>query len=251
VPLCVCVNVFITAVPIINLFAWGEGDRGGHVLPETTSRGLCGLVCPSRTSGRGVCGVGRLTVTADTWPRVAPQVSEFAPAERVSAELLARAVGQCLTLDHVAAIYFIIDTNVIWRQHADSSLVLFASAAELCYSMSVPEQDASCCAEFIAEHEEHGLCNVRVLESGRHVARYWKFWARSVLQELRDEACRLWAENQALTRSDGADQFEKETFEEQDKVLRSYFAQKGGTRGQRGGGTHGQGRKHVKWDMYV
>ena len=39
--------------------------------------------------------------------------------------------------------------------------------------------------------------------------------------------------------------------EEQDKVLRSYFAQKGGTRGQRGGGTHGQGRKHVKWDMYV
>jgi len=39
--------------------------------------------------------------------------------------------------------------------------------------------------------------------------------------------------------------------EEQDKVLRSYFAQKGGTRGQRGGGIHGQGREHVKWDMYV
>jgi ribonuclease HI len=41
--------------------------------------------------------------------------------------------------------------------------------------------------------------------------------------------------------------------EEQDKVLRSYFAQKGGTRGQRGGDTHGQGRDHVKWDilMYV
>jgi hypothetical protein len=39
--------------------------------------------------------------------------------------------------------------------------------------------------------------------------------------------------------------------EEQDKVLRSYFAQKGGTRGQRGEGTHGQGREHVKWDMYV
>jgi hypothetical protein len=39
--------------------------------------------------------------------------------------------------------------------------------------------------------------------------------------------------------------------EEQDKVLRSHFAQKGGTRGQRGGGTHGQGREHVKWDMYV
>ena len=33
--------------------AWGEGDSGGHVLRETTSRGLCGLVCPSRTSERG------------------------------------------------------------------------------------------------------------------------------------------------------------------------------------------------------
>ena len=47
-----CVCVFITAVPIIKLFAWGEGDSGGHVLRETTSRGLCGLVCPSRTSER-------------------------------------------------------------------------------------------------------------------------------------------------------------------------------------------------------
>ena len=28
-------------------------DSGGHVLRETTSRGLCGLVCPSRTSERG------------------------------------------------------------------------------------------------------------------------------------------------------------------------------------------------------
>jgi hypothetical protein len=32
----------------------GEGgDIGGHVLRETTSRGLCGLVCSSRTSERG------------------------------------------------------------------------------------------------------------------------------------------------------------------------------------------------------
>jgi len=30
-----------------------EGDSGGHVLRETSSRGLCGLVCPSRTSERG------------------------------------------------------------------------------------------------------------------------------------------------------------------------------------------------------
>jgi hypothetical protein len=47
------VCAFITAVPITKLFAWGEGDSGGHVLRETTSRCLCGLVCPSRTSGRG------------------------------------------------------------------------------------------------------------------------------------------------------------------------------------------------------
>jgi hypothetical protein len=36
--------VFITAVPITKLFAWGEGDTRGHVLRETTSRSLCGLV---------------------------------------------------------------------------------------------------------------------------------------------------------------------------------------------------------------
>ena len=35
----------------------GEGgDSGGHVLRETTSRGLCGLVCLSRTSERGEKG---------------------------------------------------------------------------------------------------------------------------------------------------------------------------------------------------
>jgi len=45
--------VFITAVPIIKLLAWGEGDSGGHVLRETMSLGLCGLVCSSRTSERG------------------------------------------------------------------------------------------------------------------------------------------------------------------------------------------------------
>jgi hypothetical protein len=50
--------VFITAVPITKLFAWGEpeGHSGGHVLRETTSRGLSGLVCPSRTSERGAEG---------------------------------------------------------------------------------------------------------------------------------------------------------------------------------------------------
>ena len=38
--------VFITAVPITKLFAReGGGGNGGHVLRETTSRGLCELVC--------------------------------------------------------------------------------------------------------------------------------------------------------------------------------------------------------------
>ena len=53
--MCVCV-CFITAVPVTKPL-WGEGDSGGHVLRETTSRDLCGLVCPSRTSE---CGKGRL-----------------------------------------------------------------------------------------------------------------------------------------------------------------------------------------------
>jgi hypothetical protein len=36
--------LFITGVPNTKLCAWGEEDSGGHVLRETTSRGLCGLV---------------------------------------------------------------------------------------------------------------------------------------------------------------------------------------------------------------
>ena len=39
--------------------------------------------------------------------------------------------------------------------------------------------------------------------------------------------------------------------EEHDKVLRAYFAQKGGARSQRGDGIQGKGREHVKWDMYA
>jgi hypothetical protein len=39
--------------------------------------------------------------------------------------------------------------------------------------------------------------------------------------------------------------------EEQDKVLRSYFAQTGGARRQRGEGVQGKGREHVKWDIYA
>jgi hypothetical protein len=46
------VCVLITAVPIIKLFARRRGIVE-DVLRETTSRSLCGLVCPSRTSERG------------------------------------------------------------------------------------------------------------------------------------------------------------------------------------------------------
>ena len=37
---------------IKDIIIRGEGDNRGHVLRvQTTSRGLCGLVCPSRTVG--------------------------------------------------------------------------------------------------------------------------------------------------------------------------------------------------------
>ena len=39
--------------------------------------------------------------------------------------------------------------------------------------------------------------------------------------------------------------------EEQDKVLRSYFAQKGGTRSKGEDRSNCKGREHVKWDMYA
>jgi hypothetical protein len=39
--------------------------------------------------------------------------------------------------------------------------------------------------------------------------------------------------------------------EEQDKVLRAYFTQKGGAQSQRREGIQGKGREHVKWDMYA
>jgi hypothetical protein len=38
--------------------------------------------------------------------------------------------------------------------------------------------------------------------------------------------------------------------EEQDKVLRAYFAQKGGAWSRTGKGIQGKGREHVKWDVY-
>ena len=40
-------------------------------------------------------------------------------------------------------------------------------------------------------------------------------------------------------------------FEEQNKVLRSYFAQKGGTQSKGGDMGERQGREHVRFDIYV
>ena len=52
----VCVYYCSTYYKAVRV-TMGEGDSGGlghwHVLRETTSRGLSGLVCPSRTSERG------------------------------------------------------------------------------------------------------------------------------------------------------------------------------------------------------
>ena len=45
--------------------------------------------------------------------------------------------------------------------------------------------------------------------------------------------------------------YSSEASEEQDKVLRTYFAQKGGARSPRGEGIQGKGPEHVKWDMYA
>ena len=48
----------------------GKGDSGGRVLQETTSRGLCGLVCPSRTSERGGKGYSVKGVLGEEGERV-------------------------------------------------------------------------------------------------------------------------------------------------------------------------------------
>jgi hypothetical protein len=50
--LLVCVCLLLQDL-VQSCLRGGGGDMGGHVLRETTSRGLCGLGCPSRTSERG------------------------------------------------------------------------------------------------------------------------------------------------------------------------------------------------------
>jgi len=152
-----------------------------------------------------------LLVTADVLPRVRPQLSAFAAAEGIEAELLVRTVEQCLALEQVSALV-LVETEAlgIWRQHVDGSLVFFASAAELCFSALDPRTNF---VQFIASHPEHGLCNVEVLENGRHAARHWRFWQRSVLQEFRDDAERLLAEHAALAHTGDMDACARELFD--------------------------------------
>jgi hypothetical protein len=50
----IIVCVFLLLQDLVQSCLHGKGgDIGGHVLRETTSRGLCGPVCSSRTSERG------------------------------------------------------------------------------------------------------------------------------------------------------------------------------------------------------
>jgi hypothetical protein len=74
-PACCWVCVFVTPGHSTKMFAWGGEDMGGHVLRETTSRGLCGLGCPSRTSERGGEGDATLPV-----PRYQSQAGVFITA---------------------------------------------------------------------------------------------------------------------------------------------------------------------------
>ena len=50
----VCWCVFYYCRTYYKAVREGGEESGGHVLRETMSRGLCGLVCPSRTSERGL-----------------------------------------------------------------------------------------------------------------------------------------------------------------------------------------------------
>ena len=51
--MCVYVCVYYCSTYYKAVRVCVGGNNAGHVLRETTSRNLCGLVCPSRTSERG------------------------------------------------------------------------------------------------------------------------------------------------------------------------------------------------------
>ncbi len=55
----VCVYYYSTYYKAVR--EGGGGNNEGHLLREITSRGLCGLVCPSRTNERGGEGYREFT----------------------------------------------------------------------------------------------------------------------------------------------------------------------------------------------
>lgn len=107
-----------------------------------------------------------------------PELEDVEPA------LLARAAAALPG----AALHFV--AGAVWLERADAPLALFGSAAEFCHAALVPEEDGSRATELVAEHSEFGLCQVRQLASGRHAARYWKFWTRAALEARCEDARR-------------------------------------------------------------
>ena len=83
----------------------------------------------------------------------------------------------------------------MWLERA-GELEYFASASELCYALLVPETDGSSPVALVATFESRA-CNVRVLPTGRHVARFWDFHPPAVLRERCDEAARACAAAEA------------------------------------------------------
>ena len=93
------VCVFITAVPITKLFARGGGgvESGGHVLRETTSRGQCELVCPSRTWSSGFD-----SQTRGTREKRAPPCVEVPISSRVPPHANSFVIGTAVINTHTA-----------------------------------------------------------------------------------------------------------------------------------------------------
>ena len=50
-----------------------EGDNGGHVLRETTSRGLCGLVCPGTCEEPGTLTQGAPVLPGSSRSEIEPK----------------------------------------------------------------------------------------------------------------------------------------------------------------------------------
>jgi hypothetical protein len=137
--------------------------------------------------------------------------------------VLSTAVQACLALEGSASLCFACSPGGAlegaWAEHANASLAFFASAAELSYLMLVVvaggEQPRT---QLIAARDEQ-LCNVRVLESGRHVTPYWSFQTHAVLRELRNEAAQQCNAHEVLTLGAAPSAAEREGFDNRRESL--------------------------------